>query len=153
MNDPIALIESLVAEAQAGRPVALCTVLKTRGSTPQVPGAMLLVLGDSNVMGTVGGGAVEAEVQRTAAELLQKPVDVCRVVRSPRIRRRARKARHDLLGSQLQIVKAYDQPRIPERKSNGRIAREDPAEMRFRSLGISNGAETLDELLVGLGMT
>jgi xanthine dehydrogenase accessory factor len=69
MNDPIALIERLVAEVQAGRPVALCTVLKTRGSTPQVPGAMLLVLGDSSVVGTVGGGAVEAEVQRAATEL------------------------------------------------------------------------------------
>ena len=72
MSDPIPILEALTTEVQAGRPVALCTVLKTYGSTPQTPGAMMLVYQDSGALGTVGGGAVEAEVQRDAVELLKQ---------------------------------------------------------------------------------
>jgi xanthine dehydrogenase accessory factor len=70
MSDLISILETLVADVQAARPVALCVVLKTYGSAPQTPGALMLVRADASTIGTVGGGAVEAQVQRDAVRLL-----------------------------------------------------------------------------------
>lgn len=58
--------------AQAARcmegdiPVALVTVVGAQGSTPQRPGARMLVFADGTVEGTIGGGCVEAEMTRRA---------------------------------------------------------------------------------------
>ena len=65
------LLEEVVARCDGGEAVALCTVVATRGSCPQSPGARMLVLGDGRTLGTLGGGCVEAEVRRRALELLQ----------------------------------------------------------------------------------
>jgi len=70
MSDLISILETLVADVQAGRPATLCVVLKTYGSAPQTPGASMLVRADATTIGTVGGGAVEAQVQREAVRLL-----------------------------------------------------------------------------------
>jgi len=67
------LFEHLLSEADAGRPVALCAVVKTRGSTPQAPGALLLVDQAMKTAGTLGGGCVEAEVRKRAFELIRSP--------------------------------------------------------------------------------
>lgn len=72
MSDLISILETLVADVQAGRPAALCVVLKTYGSAPQTPGALMLARADTTAIGTVGGGAVEAQVQHDAAESLRK---------------------------------------------------------------------------------
>jgi xanthine dehydrogenase accessory factor len=45
-------------------------VVETRGSTPQKPGAAMLVLADGGQTGTLGGGCMEAEVRRQALRLL-----------------------------------------------------------------------------------
>jgi xanthine/CO dehydrogenase XdhC/CoxF family maturation factor len=55
----------------AGERVALATVAATRGSTPQVVGARLLIFEDGRMFGTVGGGCVEAEVYAEARDVLQ----------------------------------------------------------------------------------
>lgn len=65
------LLERIVEEVRAHRPVALCAVVKTRGSTPQSPGALMIVDHTMQTTGTVGGGCVEAEVRRQAFALLQ----------------------------------------------------------------------------------
>jgi xanthine dehydrogenase accessory factor len=52
-----------------GERLGLATVVATRGSTPQKVGARLLVQGGRRVAGTLGGGAVEAEAERAAAEV------------------------------------------------------------------------------------
>ena len=70
MSDLIPILETLVADVQAARPAALCVVLKTYGSAPQTPGALMLVRADTTTIGTVGGGAAEAQVQRDAVRLL-----------------------------------------------------------------------------------
>ena len=57
------LLRQLVDRVQLGEAVALCTVVRTRGSTPQGKGAAMLVLQDGNTTGTLGGGCVEAEVR------------------------------------------------------------------------------------------
>ncbi len=71
MNPFVQLFESLSAAVAGGRRAAFCTVVSSKGSTPQRPGASMLVHDDMTVEGTLGGGCVEAEVRRRAHELLQ----------------------------------------------------------------------------------
>ena len=62
-----------LAEAlNAGRAVAYCRLVETRGSTPQKAGAIMLVYPDGSQAGTLGGGCVEAEVKRRALAVLQE---------------------------------------------------------------------------------
>src|SRR5881409_3527697 len=64
------LLRHLLAAIRAGRPVAWCRLVETRGSTPQKAGAAMLVHEDGSQAGTLGGGCVEAEVKRRALALL-----------------------------------------------------------------------------------
>ncbi len=57
------------AEAE-NRRLAMATIVTTSGSTPQRTGAKLLVFEDGRMMGTVGGGCVEADVWAEAREAL-----------------------------------------------------------------------------------
>ena len=61
-------ILNLIDVAQVG---AYCTVVETKGSTPQKPGSKLLILPDLRNVGTLGGGCVEAEARRQAIGLMQ----------------------------------------------------------------------------------
>ena len=54
----------------AGRGVALATVIQTWGSAPQPVGSKLIVDGDGNFLGSVSGGCVEAAVIAEAPEVL-----------------------------------------------------------------------------------
>ncbi|MCH7719665.1 MAG: XdhC family protein [Planctomycetes bacterium] len=72
MSELIPTLKTLIADAEADRPAALCTVVKTRGSTPQTAGAAMLVRADGSTLGTLGGGCVEAEVRTTAFQMLQQ---------------------------------------------------------------------------------
>jgi xanthine dehydrogenase accessory factor len=61
--------------AQARRPFALATVVRTHGSTPQVVGAKLLVTDDDargKAAGTLGGGCVEADAILEARKVLRE---------------------------------------------------------------------------------
>jgi xanthine dehydrogenase accessory factor len=51
-------------------PVVLATVVKTTGSTPQKPGAKLLVRKDGTGTGTLGGGCVEGDIWYAAKQLI-----------------------------------------------------------------------------------
>ena len=44
--------------ARQNREFVLATVVNTKGSTPQKPGATLLVRADGSTVGTLGGGSV-----------------------------------------------------------------------------------------------
>lgn len=72
MSELIPVLETLLAEAEAGRPVAICAVVQTTGPTPQVPGAALLVRADGSSCGTLGGGCVEAEARTRAFQFMQQ---------------------------------------------------------------------------------
>ena len=50
--------------------VAYTALVETRGSTPQKPGASMLIYPDGSQSGTLGGGCVEADVKRQALRLL-----------------------------------------------------------------------------------
>src|SRR5256885_8703843 len=72
------VLRDFVAAIDAGRAVAWCRLVETRGSTPQKAGAAMLVYEDGSQAGTLGGGCVEAEVKRRALGLLtNNRAEVC----------------------------------------------------------------------------
>ena len=66
------VLTELVNAHQRKQVVALTALVETRGSTPQKPGATMLVFADGSQSGTLGGGCVEAEVKRHAIQLLDQ---------------------------------------------------------------------------------
>lgn len=56
---------------RTNRRVALCEILRTRGSTPGKPGWRLLVRADGSTFGNLGGGAFEALVAADAQRRLE----------------------------------------------------------------------------------
>lgn len=66
-------LRALLDAVAAGRSVVFTELVETRGSTPQKPGAMMLVFPDGSQEGTLGGGCVEAEVKRRALRSHQEP--------------------------------------------------------------------------------
>ena len=64
--------EAMLRLLETGGRGALATVVRSSGSTPQEPGARLLLLPDGTSVGTIGGGAIEHHV---FAELRQCVID------------------------------------------------------------------------------
>lgn len=60
-----------VKALEKGEPCVLITVIQTEGSTPQKPGAKLLVRADGSGVGTLGGGCVEGDIWFAAKMLLR----------------------------------------------------------------------------------
>lgn len=55
----------------AGEDLVLATIASHRGSTPRTAGAKMIVRRSGGIIGTIGGGKVEAEVIREAAEIFK----------------------------------------------------------------------------------
>ncbi len=66
------VLEEAIRQMEQGQPCVLATVVRTRGSTPQKPGARLLVRKDGSAVGTLGGGCVEGDIWFAAKEILRK---------------------------------------------------------------------------------
>src|SRR5438105_2970083 len=64
------LLAELRRAVAAQRACVWCSVIETRGSTPQKAGAAMLVYADGGQQGTLGGGCVEAEVKQRALGVL-----------------------------------------------------------------------------------
>src|SRR5437667_5938392 len=64
------LLANLTQALERCQPLVYCSVVETRGSTPQKAGAAMLVFPDGGQSGTLGGGCVEAEVKQRALRLL-----------------------------------------------------------------------------------
>jgi xanthine dehydrogenase accessory factor len=64
------LLAELTGALDQGRGCVFCSVVETRGSTPQKAGAAMLVFPDGGQRGTLGGGCVEAEVKQRALRVL-----------------------------------------------------------------------------------
>lgn len=70
------VLRTALAWKQGGHQVALVTVIKTWGSSPRPPGALLALKGDGQVVGSVSGGCIEDDLierVRTAARPSDKP--------------------------------------------------------------------------------
>ncbi len=64
------VLEAALEAEERGEPAALVTVVSTKGSTPQKAGARMLVRGDGRLVGTIGGGCLEAEMTRRARQAI-----------------------------------------------------------------------------------
>ena len=65
-----AIVRRALDELWAGHPVALASLLATRGSMPRAAGARMLATAVDGWLGTVGGGNIELIAQRRCRELL-----------------------------------------------------------------------------------
>jgi xanthine dehydrogenase accessory factor len=65
------IFEELVRLRNLGQKCALATIVEVRGSIPSYESAKLLVREDGSIVGTVGGGCVEADVWNAAREVIQ----------------------------------------------------------------------------------
>src|SRR5437899_12161168 len=74
------ILRELTGALDSKRPCVFCSVIETRGSTPQKAGAAMLVFPDCSQRGTLGGGCVEAEVKQQALRLLVESTDGARVL-------------------------------------------------------------------------
>ncbi len=68
----LTVLETILAQTQSGRSVALCAIVATRGSTPQPSGIVVCVDEATEMTGTLGGGCVEADVRRQAHQQLRQ---------------------------------------------------------------------------------
>jgi xanthine dehydrogenase accessory factor len=66
------LFEEIVKMRRAGQRGALATIVHTNGSIPSYESSRMLVREDGSLVGTVGGGCVEADVWAAAKEVMQK---------------------------------------------------------------------------------
>src|SRR5438105_10675435 len=65
------VFEEIVRLRREGRRAALATIINVRGSIPSFQSAKMLVRDDGSILGTIGGGCVEAEVWQAAREIMQ----------------------------------------------------------------------------------
>jgi len=65
------VLEAALRAEETGAPAALVTVIATEGSTPQKAGAKMLVYPDGRIVGTIGGGCVEAEMTWRARQSIE----------------------------------------------------------------------------------
>ena len=66
MQEPAEVLETALAWLEAGRDVALATVVETGGSSPRPVGSNLVVAEDGAFEGSVSGGCVESAVVSAA---------------------------------------------------------------------------------------
>src|SRR5205823_9097518 len=64
------IYEAAVELRKQGRKGALATIVNVRGSIPSFETAKMLVRDDGTIVGTIGGGCVEAEVWQAAKEVM-----------------------------------------------------------------------------------
>jgi xanthine dehydrogenase accessory factor len=65
------VLEAALEAEASGEKAALVTVVATEGSTPQKAGARMLVYADGRIVGTIGGGCLEAEMSWRARDAIE----------------------------------------------------------------------------------
>jgi hypothetical protein len=64
------LFQEIISELESGETVAMATIVRRKGSVPREVGAKMLVHRGGAISGTVGGGCGEAEVWRSALNVI-----------------------------------------------------------------------------------
>lgn len=57
---------------ETGTPFVLAAILSHQGSTPRTSGSRMVVMPDGTLLGTIGGGLVEANVKDACLALIRK---------------------------------------------------------------------------------
>lgn len=70
MQEPAEVLATALAWLEAGRQVALATVVETGGSSPRPVGSNLVVAEDGAFEGSVSGGCVESAVVSAAQDVI-----------------------------------------------------------------------------------
>ncbi len=70
MQEPAEVLATALAWLEAGRNVALATVVETGGSSPRPVGSNLVVAADGAFEGSVSGGCVESAVVSAAQDVI-----------------------------------------------------------------------------------
>jgi len=65
------IYEQIVQLRREGRRGAVATIVNVRGSIPSFRSAKMLVRDDGSIVGTIGGGCVEADVWQAAREVME----------------------------------------------------------------------------------
>src|ERR1700693_451887 len=65
------IYEEIVKLRQEGRRGAGATIVNVRGSIPSFETAKMLVRDDGSIVGTIGGGCVEADIWQAAREVME----------------------------------------------------------------------------------
>jgi xanthine dehydrogenase accessory factor len=66
------IFQHIVKISSEGGSAALATVVQVKGSTPRAAGSKILVKDDGTVLGSIGGGALEAKICREAMSVLKQ---------------------------------------------------------------------------------
>jgi xanthine dehydrogenase accessory factor len=69
MND---IYQEIVRVKAEGEEAALVTIVSATGSTPREEGAKMLVRADGSILGTIGGGGLEAQVIEEAIKVMKQ---------------------------------------------------------------------------------
>ena len=81
VSDPGEGFPGGMAEELASRPQGvLAMIVRKSGEAPRRPGTKMLVRSDGSFLGTVGGGYAEAQILRTAGEMIRTGSRECRLV-------------------------------------------------------------------------
>jgi xanthine dehydrogenase accessory factor len=70
-NHVVDIYEEIVKLRSEGRRGAVATIVNVRGSIPSFETAKMLIRDDGSIIGTVGGGCVEADVWQAAREVME----------------------------------------------------------------------------------
>jgi xanthine dehydrogenase accessory factor len=66
------IYKEIIRIREEGEEAALVTIVSTAGSTPREEGAKMLVRADGSILGSIGGGGLEARVCELAAKVMRK---------------------------------------------------------------------------------
>ena len=66
------IYREIIRVQESGEEAALITIISTSGSTPREEGSKMLLKADGSIVGTIGGGGLEARVCQLAAKVIKK---------------------------------------------------------------------------------
>ncbi len=76
MNNIYQEIENILKQH---RPSALCIITETKGSTPRKAASKMIVFANAEIIGTVGGGAIEKQVIADALQVIEQNTPIKKV--------------------------------------------------------------------------
>ncbi len=68
----LSIYESILEAQRSGKPAALATVIRARGSVPRRESSKMLVYADGRLVGTVGGGELENRTIEEARQVIRE---------------------------------------------------------------------------------